>query len=101
MIKKDELWKWDSKKIKLFKRIKKKFTEEPILKIYQPILPIKIKINISDFVLGACFLQKYGGIQYPVAYYSWKMTPPELNYDIYNKELLGIIAALKEWRAFL
>ena len=29
------------------------------------------------------------------------MTPLELNYDIYNKELLGIIAALKEQRAFL
>ena len=29
------------------------------------------------------------------------MTPPELNYNIYDKELLGIIAALKEWRAFL
>ena len=29
------------------------------------------------------------------------MTPPELNYNIYNKELLGIVAALKEWRAFL
>jgi len=25
----------------------------------------------------------------------------ELNYDIYNKELLGIITALKKWRAFL
>ena len=29
------------------------------------------------------------------------MTLPELNYDIYNKELLGIVAALKKWRAFL
>ena len=25
----------------------------------------------------------------------------ELNYNIYNKELLGIVAALREWRAFL
>ena len=25
----------------------------------------------------------------------------ELNYDIYNKKLLIIIAVLKEWRAFL
>ena len=25
----------------------------------------------------------------------------ELNYNIYNKELLGIVTALKEWRAFL
>ena len=29
------------------------------------------------------------------------MTPAELNYNIYNKELLGIVIALKEWRAFL
>ena len=29
------------------------------------------------------------------------MTLVELNYNIYNKELLGIVTALKEWRAFL
>ena len=29
------------------------------------------------------------------------MTPLELNYNIYNKELLGIVAVLKEQRAFL
>ena len=29
------------------------------------------------------------------------MTPLELNYNIYNKELLGIVTAFKEWRAFL
>ena len=25
----------------------------------------------------------------------------ELNYNIYNKELLGIVTAFKKWRAFL
>ena len=29
------------------------------------------------------------------------MTPVKLNYNIYNKELLNIVTALKEWRAFL
>ena len=29
------------------------------------------------------------------------MTLAELNYNIYNKKLLGIVIALKEWRAFL
>ena len=29
------------------------------------------------------------------------MTLAELNYNIYNKELLGIVAALKKQRAFL
>ena len=34
-------------------------------------------------------------------YYSKKIIPLELNYNIYNKELLAIIAVLKEWRVFL
>ena len=29
------------------------------------------------------------------------MTLAELNYNIYNKELLGIVIILKKWRAFL
>ena len=29
------------------------------------------------------------------------MTPLELNYNIYNKELLAIVTVLKEWRVFL
>ena len=56
MTKKDKLWRWDDEKIKLFKKIKEKFTKEPILRIYQPILFIKIKMDILDFVLKACLL---------------------------------------------
>jgi len=51
--------------------------------------------------LGTCLLQKHSEVWHPVAYYSYKITPPELNYNIYNKELLGIVIALKKWRAFL
>ena len=42
-------------------------------------------------------MQKYKDkVWYLVAYYSYKMTLLELNYDIYNKELLAIIIILKE-----
>ena len=74
---------------------------ELILKIYTPSLPTVVKTDVLDFTLGTCLVQKYPDRQHPVAYYSYKMTPPELNYNIYNKELLGIVVALKEWRAFL
>jgi len=70
--------------------------EEPILKIYQPELPIKIKTNALDFALKACLLQKYNKIWHPVAYYSHKTTPLKLNYNIYNKKLLKIVVILKE-----
>jgi len=43
----------------LFKYVKEKFIEELILKIYQPTLLIKVKINILDFILGAYLLQKH------------------------------------------
>ena len=40
-------------------------------------------------------------IWYLVVYYSRKLIPLKLNYNIYNKELLAIVTALKKWRTFL
>ena len=80
----------------LFKELKELFIKKPILKIYTLSLLIVVEIDISDFALGIYLIQKYLNGQHLVAYYSYKMTPPELNYNIYNKELLGIVAALKE-----
>ena len=60
-----------------------------------------IEIDALDFILGVYLLQKYQDIQYLVVYYSRKITLLELNYNIYNKELLGIVTVLKEQRAFL
>jgi len=36
-----------------------------------------------------------------VAFYSKKHSPAECNYEIYDKELLAIIGAFKEWRPHL
>ena len=36
-----------------------------------------------------------------MAYYSRKLALLELNYNIYDKELLAIVTVLKEWRVFL
>jgi RNase H-like domain found in reverse transcriptase len=86
----------------LFKKIKKKFTEKPILKIYQLRLPIRVETDTLNFTLEVCMVQRYNNrVWHPVTYYSKKMTPLKLNYDIYNKELLAIITVLKEWRVFL
>ena len=85
----------------LFKKLKELFTAELILKIYTLSLLIVVEIDVLDFILGVYLIQKYLDGWYLVIYYSCKITPLELNYNIYNKELLGIIAVLKEWKAFL
>ena len=47
-------------------------------------------------------VQKYKDkIQHLIVYYSKKLTLLELNYNIYNKELLAIITVLKEQRVLL
>jgi len=60
-------------------------------------LLIKVETDTLDFVLGVYLLQKHADkVWYLVVYYSRKLILLELNYDIYNKELLGIIAIFKE-----
>ena len=41
------------------------------------------------------------GARHPCAFLSKSFTPPEHNYEIYNRELLGIIRALEEWRHYI
>ena len=61
-------------------------------------LLIRVKIDILDFILGGCLLQKYKDrVWHLIIYYSRKLTLLELNYNIYNKELLNIVAVFKEW----
>ena len=101
LTKKNKLWKWQKEQKTLFKELKELFIAKPILKIYIPSLSTVIKTDILDFALKVYLVQKYLDGWHLVIYYSCKMTPLELNYNIYNKELLGIVTVLKEWRAFL
>ena len=101
LTKKNELQRWQKEQRTLFKELKELFTAELILKIYTLSLLTVVETDASDFVLGICLVQKYLDGQYLVAYYSRKIIPLELNYNIYNKELLDIVAVLKEQRAFL
>ena len=57
--------------------------------------PSRIETDASDLAIGACLIQEYEGKWHPVAYMLRKLSPAEQNYDIYNKELLAIVAALE------
>ncbi|MBW0560436.1 hypothetical protein O181_100151 [Austropuccinia psidii MF-1] len=60
-----------------------------------------LKTDASDCALGAILSQVSDSVKHPIAFDSGKLIPAELNYEIHDKELLGIFWALKRWRAFL
>ena len=101
LTKKNKLQRQQEEQKMLFKELKELFIAELILKIYTLSLLTVVETDVLDFVLGVYLVQKYPDRWHPVAYYSRKMTPPELNYNIYNKELLDIVIVLKEQRDFL
>ena len=83
---------------KAFGTLKSVFTFAPVLRLFDPFRKIVIKINASDYALGVILSQKGLNIKFhPIVFYSRKLTPAEINYDIHNKELLVIIKAFKKW----
>ena len=61
---------------------------------------LRIESDASDLAIGACLTQEHEGKQHPVVYMLRKLSPAEQNYDIYDKELLAIVAALETWRVY-
>ena len=67
----------------------------PILKHYDPDGPPLLDTDASYFRIGGILLQKFeDGKVYPVLFVSRKLTPAELNYDVYDKEMLAVAFSL-------
>ncbi|KFZ16177.1 hypothetical protein V501_02352, partial [Pseudogymnoascus sp. VKM F-4519 (FW-2642)] len=105
LTRKDLAFEWTAKAESAFQELKAKFTEAPILATFDPAKKIILETDSSDFAIGACLNQPdendENGKFKPIAYYSRKLSPAELNYDIHDKELLAIVVAFEQWRVYL
>ena len=93
---------WSSEANKAFRALQKVFTSAPILQHFQPDLPLTIEADASDFALGCILSQPSLDCSLrPICFYSRKFTPAKLNYPIYDKELLVVVDAFKQWRVYV
>jgi hypothetical protein len=99
---KDKPFSWNPTAQAAFDTLKMAFTSAPILIHPDPAKPFIVETDVSNFALGA-ILSQFGidGLLHPVAFYSQKLTSAEINYQVYDKELLAIITAFEQWRPYL
>jgi RNase H-like domain found in reverse transcriptase/Integrase zinc binding domain len=64
--------------------------------------PFQIESDASKYASGAVLTQTdINGDRHPVPFLSKTFTDTERRYEIYDRELLGIVRALKEWRHYI
>ncbi|MBW0559458.1 hypothetical protein O181_099173 [Austropuccinia psidii MF-1] len=101
LLQKDSPFIFTEEALSQFQILKEEFTTAPILSHFNPFLPAIVETYASDFALGAVLSKLNDSGKHPIAFDSHKLLPAELKSEILDKKLLGIVWALKRWRAFL
>ena len=99
---------WTTECQNSFDKIKSLLTSSPVLLLPDMTKPFRIETDSSDFGVGAVLLQPADNTDYsknsswhPIAYESKKLSSAERNYPAQERELLGVIHALRTWECFV
>ncbi len=85
-----------------FEALKEAVAKEPVLLFPQLSKPFEIEVDASAIAIGVVLNQEgEDGRKHLVAYYSKSFSATKRNYDVYNRELLAIVKALRQWRTYL
>ncbi|PRP79435.1 retrotransposable element protein [Planoprotostelium fungivorum] len=98
LFKKDQPWNWTMHCQQAFDIRKSTFESAQIIRHFDPSLPLTLETDALDFAISGILTQPYEDGSHPIAFYSRKLQPAELNYDVHDKELLAIIESLSAWR---
>ncbi len=89
---------WSPEALLAFQELKTRFTSAPILHHLDPSIPFEV--DTSNTGIRAVLSQRQGNPakMFPCAFYSRKLSSVEPNYDVSNREVQAMKAALEEWR---
>jgi hypothetical protein len=88
---------WKAPELRAFQALKVALRSPPVMVLADTSLPFEVISDASDYGTGAVLMQQ-GKV---VAYSSHKYSDAETRYTVGEKELLGVVKALTEWRCYL
>jgi RNase H-like domain found in reverse transcriptase len=89
---KDTKFDWNDQCQEAFKTLKERFLQKPMLMMLDHSKPFQIESDASKYTSGAVLTQTdINGDGHPVAFLLKMFTDTERRYEIYDRELLGIV----------
>ncbi|RVX11246.1 Retrovirus-related Pol polyprotein from transposon 17.6 [Vitis vinifera] len=101
LLAKDAKFVWDERCQKSFDQLKQFLTTAPIVRAPNWQLPFEVMCDASDFAIGAVLGQREDGKPYVIYYASKTLNEAQRNYTTTEKELLAVVFALDNFRAYL
>jgi len=99
-------WEFPAEAKQSFRELKAAFLDAPLLRHFDPALPLMLVTDASDFALAGILLQPHAEENgqthwHPIAYHSQKFVGPEIRYMTHDKELMAIVVCFRQWRHYL
>ena len=84
-----------------YQTIKFHLTNEPILRLPDPVKTYFLQADASNTGIGAVLMQKHDEKLYPVCYASKKLSSAERNYSTIEKECVAVVWGIKRFHLYL
>jgi hypothetical protein len=88
---------WNDNTAAAFTALKAAVTSAPVLALPDFTQPFVVDCDVSTYGFGAVLLQD----QHPVAFFSCPVAPRHRSLAAYERELIGLILAIRHWRPYL
>jgi hypothetical protein len=102
LLKKNKRFHWTQEAQSSFDKLSLASTMAPILRHFDPALPSIVEADTSDYAQSGVISQRdpETGELHPIVFWSCKFNSAELNYEIYDKEMLVIVEMMEHYRHY-